>query len=55
MKLKTAPLLRLPLLGALVAKTESGPATPPRVQVPASRVYIVVDLENVIGRTAKVI
>ncbi|PSJ41980.1 hypothetical protein [Allosphingosinicella deserti] len=55
MKLKTAPLLLLPLLGACVAKTEIAPATPPRVQLPAPRVYSVVGLENVIGRTAKVI
>jgi len=55
MKLPIAPLLLLPILGACAAKTEVAPATAPRVQLPPPRVYSVVGLENVIGRTARVI
>lgn len=55
MKLRIAPLLLLPVLGACVAKTGGAPATAPRVQVPPPRVYSVVGLETVIGRTARVI
>ncbi|QAY77320.1 hypothetical protein [Sphingosinicella sp. BN140058] len=55
MKLQIAPLLLLPILGACVAKTEGTATTAPRVQLPPPRVYSVVGLETVIGRTARVI
>jgi hypothetical protein len=49
-------LLLLPMLGACVSSREAAPTPPARpAPAPAPRAYSVIGLENVVGRTARMI